>query len=843
MSAMRGGDDTRSSLELMPWLVPLTDGIVACKDGSMLACYEITGLDLDGSGADAQRELAASADRFMEAFRDRPVTLWWTVHRQRSAEYPTGEFRALVARLMDDDNRATFEAGGNFRNRHFVSVLWTPGTGASGVIDRISNFIAEGLSPLRAMIEGAKSALANRSAFAFRAAEVEQSIQEFEPILERAESSFYASSPRRMRGKELLGFLWACANPGVRMVEKAWDGASFLDGYLPEKPVSVFADTLAFGDASSRMYGAAISLKAPPVEGTAFSAFAGLLMLPCELTLSITFRVSSTSDTKKHIAAIKRVNEAARYPITAYLAGAARGGQMNESKADPARTEAVNEVLAAQGEMTAGRTLFGMTNVTLMLYNEDSEDLDGIVRDTIRVLYAGKFVGAIRESIHLLSSWSTTLPGQWQMCRRWLMLSAQNAVDLAPLVGVSDGEIVNAHLSEQMGQTMPCLTALSTEYRTPFYLNLHSGGVGHAMVMGPSGSGKSVGMNFLISQWSRYPGARTLIFDKDYSCKIATLLQGGSHLDLRPGSNISLNPLAMISDPLHRPWVSGWVASLISSRGYRVTTADAKVIAEAVADLASASDRLLFNLSGLSAILPTILRDELSPWVRESSSETPGQFSGYFDNHIDDFELSGTLTAIEMNDVMREPMVARAFLDYAFYRLRLLLEGSAGERVFPTLIYIEECWFMMQDEQFLDRLIDWLKTFRKLNASVLMATQSLEDIAGLPPRVLAALRDNVLTRIYLPNASALSETAFPLYNKTMGLTEDQVGRIAHATPREDYFVVKPGVARMVKMRLTPLQVAACRSDQRAQRAFKRHYRPDEPIETWAMNYINEMMES
>lgn len=840
--AARREGGVRSALELLPWLVPISDGLIICKDGGMLACYEITGLDLDGSDADQQRELAAAADRFMACFRDRPVNLWWTVHRRQAADYPEGQFASPVAARMDADNRATFEAGGNYRNRHFVSVLWLPPTGASGLMDRVSAYIAEGISPFRALIEGAKATVLNRHSFAFRAAEIEQAIRELEPVLERAEGTLYTNHPRRLRGQELLGFLWSCANPGLPMVPKAWDGQSLLDGALMERPLEVFAEALAFGDGKERRYAAAITLRSAPEEGTAFSCFSGLLSLPTELTLSVAFRVASTKETEAHVATVKRINEAMRYPVTAYIAGGLRGGEMNTSKADPARTEAINEALEAKAEMSAGRLYFGNTNMTLVLYHQDGTALEDLVRATLRNLYAGKFTGAIRETVGLLSSWTVTLPGQWELCKRWMMLSSQNAVDMAPLVGVQDGERWNDHLSRQMNTRVPCLTALSTEYRTPFYFSFHSGGVGHALVLGPTGSGKSVGMNFLISQWGRYPNARALVFDKDYSCRIPTLLQGGRHIDLRPGATIRLNPMRLATEARHRAFLVGWIESLIGARGYRVTTKDSQAIAAGVADVGTRRDSSLIRLSGLLTQLDTHLRDELAPWVHEGPGGAVGSFAHYFDNVEDDLSLEGALTAIEMNDVMRVPAVGRAFLDYAFHRLRMLLENVPNGAVFPTLIYVEEAWFLMQDEQFLDRLIDWLKTFRKLNACVVMATQSLEDVTTLSPRVLAALRDNVPTRIFLPNASAASDSSYPLYRRAMGLTDEQIGRIAHGQPREDYFIVKPGIARMVKMKLTPYQVAVCRSDQRAQRTFDRYHDPARPPEAWADAYIQAMLE-
>ncbi|MEG0819471.1 MAG: hypothetical protein RSG56_08500, partial [Brevundimonas sp.] len=62
---------------------------------------------------------------------------------------------------------------------------------------------------------------------------------------------------------------------------------------------------------------------------------------------------------------------------------------------------------------------------------------------------------------------------------------------------------------------------------TPFRLVLHVGDVGHAMVVGPTGAGKSVLLAFLALQWFRYPGARVVFFDKGRSARAATLAAGG----------------------------------------------------------------------------------------------------------------------------------------------------------------------------------------------------------------------------------------------------------------------------------------------------------------------------
>lgn len=817
-------------------MVPITDGVVICKDGGLLACYEFTGADLDGAEDSLRLELVNAVDRFGEQLRDKPITLWWTVRRERSDAYPTGQYQNSVAAFLDSEHRESILAESNYRNRHFLSILWVPETGASTVFDRISALIADGVSPLSAAVLGAKSAFGSRTSYAFRAAEIEQELRDFEGLLPRLESVLYAMHPRRLAGEDMLGFLWGMANPGLPIAPKAWSGTGLLDGLVAERPITVTKEALRFGDGASSVYASAISLKSPPAA-TQWGAVESLLTVQCEMVLSQIFRVAPTKEAEKHMNALRRTLDLSKMGIKGWVSSAINKGEANRAHVNASKEVDALEAEQAKQEALGGHSVFGWHNLTMMLVDEDLGRLEDMTRSVVKHLHGQNFMGATQETLHLLSSYSSTMPGAWRNCNRWLMLSHRNSTDMAPLTGVSDGELVNEHLTKQLGQRCEALITFQTEYRTPFFFNFHAGALGHCAVLGPSRSGKSIGMNYAIAQWSKYPGSRALIFDKDYSCNIPALLQGGRHIDLRPDRAIRMNPLVLLEDPAHWAFLQQWVEGLMGVRGYVVTTTDERNIRDALQDLAKREDRSLMTLGALAPLLDSHLRNLLAPWIDD------GQYAAYFDNETDDFALDAALTCIEMNDIMRVPAAARAFLEYAFYRLQMLLRSGSKNGAFPTLIYIEEAWFLMQDPAFAMRLMDWLKTFAKLNAIVVLTTQSLEDLAALPDQVFASVRDNIPTKLFLPNASASSETAYPVYRYKFGLTDAQITKIAKAQPREDYLIVKPGVSRLAKLKLNRRQVAALRSDQAAQRIFQKTYNPDEPTDVWASRYLNAILES
>src|SRR3546814_9267962 len=126
-----------------------------------------------------------------------------------------------------------------------------------------------------------------------------------------------------------------------------------------------------------------------------------------------------------------------------------------------------------------------------------------------------------------------------------------------PLSSVWAGPSGNDHLAG------PPLLMAKTAGSTPFRLSTHVGDVGHMLVVGPTGAGKSVLLAALALQFRRYGQAQVYIFDKGFSARAAVLACGGAHHTLGSGDNNSpaFQPLAGIDRPLERSWASEWVAA------------------------------------------------------------------------------------------------------------------------------------------------------------------------------------------------------------------------------------------------------------------------------------------
>ena len=105
--------------------------------------------------------------------------------------------------------------------------------------------------------------------------------------------------------------------------------------------------------------------------------------------------------------------------------------------------------------------------------------------------------------------------------------------------------------------------------------------------------------------------------------------------------------------------------------------------------------------------------------------------------------------------------------------------------------------------------------------------------------MFASIRDNIATKIFLPNPNAATEKLAEFYRRNFDLRDDLVQRIARGVPRQDYLIVRADVSRKVRLTLTPVQVAALRSDIAAQRIFTEHHPACVP--GWETHYIDDVL--
>jgi len=402
----------------------------------------------------------------------------------------------------------------------------------------------------------------------------------------------------------------------------------------------------------------------------------------------------------------------------------------------------------------------------------------------------------IRETVNAVEAWLSSLPGHVYANVRQPLIHTLNLAHIIPLSAVWAGPSRNPHLDG------PPLFYAEAAGSTPFRFSTHVGDVGHTLVVGPTGAGKSVLLSLLAMQFRRYPGAQVYIFDKGNSARAATLAMGGSHHVLGAGGSLAFQPLRSIDNVSERSWAAEWVWSLLAHENVEITPEVKDAVWSALTNLAAApaSER---TLTGFSVLLQSnALRQAVAPYTLE------GAYGRLLDAAEDRF--CGTdIECFETEALLHEASAVLPVLTYLFHRLEARFDGS------PTLLILDEAWVYLDNPMFAARIREWLKVLRKKNVSVVFATQSLSDVAR--SAIAPAIIESCPQRIFLPNERAVEPHSRTTY-EGFGLNERQIELIAGAFPKRHYYLQSSRGNRLFELGLGPIALAFCGASSAADQA-------------------------
>jgi type IV secretion system protein VirB4 len=728
-----------SLADFLPWAALVAPGVVLNKDGSFQRTAKFRGPDLDSA---TPAELIGTTARLNSALRRLGSGWAIFVEAQRSAStnYPNSQFPDPVSALIDSERKAQFEEeGAHFESAYFLTFLFLP---PSEDAARAENWLYEGRD------RGAADPNELVRAFIDRTDRLFQLIAGFVPEIEWLDDA------------ETLTYLHSTISTKRQRV-RVPEFPFYLDAILADEPLT--------GGLEPRLGSA--HLRTLTIMGFPSATQPGILD---ELNrLAFPYRWCTRAicldktDATKLLVKIRRQWFAKRKSIVAIL----KEVMTNEASVlldTDAANKAADADLALQ-ELGADETGEAYVTATVTVWDEDARFADEKLRLVEKVIQGRDFTCMV-EGVNALEAWFGSLPGHVYANVRQPPVSTLNLAHLIPLSAVWAGPEHDEHFAA------PPLFFAKTEGSTPFRFSLHVGDVGHTLIVGPTGAGKSVLLALMAMQFRRYADAQIFAFDFGGSMRAAALAMGGDWQDLGGALSddasmpVALQPLARIDDPAERGWAAEWVANILDREKVTITPEAKEHIWTALSSLASApvAER---TLTGLSVLLQSnSLKQALRPYC----------IGGPFGRLLDaETELLGDP---DMQVFETEGLVgtgaAAAVLAYLFHRIEARLAG------WPTLIIIDEGWLALDDPGFAGQLREWLKTLRKKNASVVFATQSLADIES--SAIAPAIVESCPTRIFLANERAFEPQIMAIYRR-FGLNDRQIEILARATPRRDYY--------------------------------------------------------
>ena len=751
----------RTLAEHIPYTALIAPTVVATEQGDTVQSWRVAGVSFESADDESLNVWHERLNALLRNLAWPQVALWIHVIRRREQGYPGGQCALGFASELDARYRQRMAGETLMLNELYVSLVYRPQPTVAGAavlkLFRGANPAAEAGAQAEALEASAKLA-----------GQLEAGLADLdvEPL-----------------GLELVG---------GRVVSRLLEFLGFLvNGErqafpVPRAPLGEVLGTsrLLFGSevAEVRMptatrLAAALGIKEYPTP-TSPGLLNRLLTAPFPfvLTQSFTFLARSTAQTL----------------LARQFHRMSNAGDLAVSQAEA--------LTGALDQLASNAFAMGDHHLSLVVQTEPVEahaDTATALRSLNESLaLARAWLGdtgmvVAREDLALESAYWAQLPGNFGFRPRKAPITTRNLAGFAPLHNYPVGRVTGNHWGE-------ALALLRTSAGSPYYFSLHAcdpreadGGsrrdTGHTFLCGPTGSGKTVLLGFLVAMLTKQD-ATQVIFDKDQGLAILVNALGGEYLTLRRGEPTGCNPLALPDGPAHRAFQREWLKRLASHPGRALTVreeAELEAALEGVWALTLESRRLSRLVEFLDPTDPDGPRARLRRWC----VATGGEYGWVFDapedrivgrlaaHAIVGFDVTGFLELAEV----RGPLTA-----YLFHLVRQQLDGRR------LVVWMDEFARLLSDPAFEGFARDGLKTWRKLNGVAAFATQSPSDVLASP--IARTVVEQTPTKIFFPNPEAQRAE----YVDGFGLTEREFELIrTELTPGSRRFLVRQGVSSVV----------------------------------------------
>ena len=527
------------------------------------------------------------------------------------------------------------------------------------------------------------------------------------------------------------------------------------------------------------------SLALPP-QSSAANALADLYSLPYDISVVMEWRGVDRYDSSKRIHAVRKHYNNLRWSLWAAVQET-EGSEM--ALEDASAGAAVEQLHRASLELETLGVEFGELAMSFSVAVDSRKELDEIGANVQRVLLHldGK---AVHETYGQPSVWFGRWPGQPRsILPRPIFVSSGQAATLAPLFGSARGYERCAHLNK------PPLTWFETRWQSPYGFDIFAGAdVGHSVVFGSTGSGKSFTLNFILTQALQY-NPRVVILDLGGSYRWITKFLGGSYVSMKPESTTdggkppALQPFSLEKSERTSQFLTLWVQRLLALGGYDCGSEDLEDLRRRIHDIY----HLPFEqrtLGALKQLLPVAMWPALGRWVGD------GPWAATFDGPPQPYNVStDSWQVIDLEGAKEHKDWCTAALFFLFERLRLVIDDDAEiDRL--KMMVVDEAWMYLQDETVLNSLMEAAKTWRKRNAVLIMATQSVGDVSSSPQA--EALLEMLPTKLFLSNPD------FPdSAGRVLALTDAQMETIRSLEPKREMYLHRSSEQVVLRLGVDP----------------------------------------
>ncbi|EJC84133.1 type IV secretion/conjugal transfer ATPase, VirB4 family [Rhizobium leguminosarum bv. trifolii WSM2297] len=678
----------------IPYVRHVDETTIALASRALMTMVALEGVSFETADIRDLNGLHRSLNTLYRNIADERLALWTHVVRRRDNAYPEGHFANPFSDGLNTRYRERMVREDLFCNELYLTLVWHPGRDP---VENAANLLSRLRKARRSGIELDDDALKH---LRDRVADVIAGLQRFEPRLLslHEQDGILFSEP-----SEVLHQIVGGRREPVPLTEGRISSAIYSDRVIFGR------ETVEIRHEADSRYAGMFGFKEYPAT-TRSGMLDGILTAPFELILTQSYAFASKADARMIMG--RKQNQ---------MVGAG----------DKAASQ-IEELDEAMDELESNRFVLGEHHLALSVFASSVRELTDHMAKARAYLTSGGAVVA-REDLGLEAAWWAQLPGNFRYRARSGAITSRNFAALSPYHSYPAGQ-------KDGNEWGPPVAMLKTASGSPFYFNFHHSDLGNTFVCGPSGAGKTVLLNFMLSQLEKHD-PHMVFFDKDRGADLFVRAAGGNYLPLRNGIATGCAPLkALDLTPENKVFLTGWIAKLVRSASGERSTTELRDIASAVdgvADLPVERRSIGALRTFLNNTDPEGIASRLRRWERG------GPLGWVFDNETDDIGIGAKFIGYDMTDFLDNEEIRTPLMAYLFYRIEQLIDGRR------IIIVIDEFWKALQDEGFRDLAQNKLKTIRKQNGLMLFATQSPRDAIVSP--IAHTIIEQCPTQIFLPN--------------------------------------------------------------------------------------------
>lgn len=757
--------------DLLNYGAVIENGIIACKNGSLMAAWMYTSSDTT-STTDEQKDYIAS----MLNIALSGLGNGWMIHvdavRKPAPRYISNgisHFPDRVTAAIEEERRRLFENRGNMYEGYFVlTITYFP--------------------PLLAQAKFVELMFDDDGAPATPTGEFEKLLKTFKKDLETLESRLSSVLKLERLGKrkaqqedgstavydDFLQHLQVCIT-GIHQPVRLPSHPVYLDALLGGQEL--------WGGVIPKMGRKFIQIVA--IEGFPIESYPGMLSILTDLDVeyrwSNRFIFLDQHVATSHMDKFRRKWKQKQRGIIDHVFNT--NGPVDADAL--AMTQDAEEAIASA---KSNMVCFGYYTSVLVLMDEDRTLVEVAARKLEKAIFNLGFAARI-ETINTLDAFFGSLPGHGTENVRRPLINTLNLAHFLPSSTIWTGD--DYAPCPMYPPSSPPLMYCVTTGNSPFRLNLHIRDLGHTIMFGPTGAGKSTALALLIAQFRRYKNASVFAFDKGLSLYPLCSACGGKHFTVAgDDSRLAFCPLQYLDTPADRAWALDWLDTILSLNNLQTGPEQRNEISRTLDNMHATGGKTLTEF--VSAVQDKDIREVLQSYTVE------GQMGSLLDAEEDGLSLTD-FTTFEMEELMN--LGKRWSLPVLLYLFRRIEKALKGQ---PALLALDEAWLLLGDEVFREKIREWLKVLRKSNCAVLMATQSISDAAN--SSIFDVIVESTPTKIFLPNAQARSDGIIEIYQK-MGLNKQQINIIASAISKREYYLVSEKGCRKFDFAMGPLALS------------------------------------